>query len=126
MEKQIKKRLKELLLLVINDMKSMPKSDEYFIIKKQLIRSMSSSGANYNAACRAKSKKDFKYKLKIVIEELDESYYWIDILKSLDDNSHNFSPHLDETNQLLAIMISSVKTMEVNQKSKNHLNQKSK
>ena len=114
MEKIIKARLKTLLLSIISKSKNLPKSDEYFIIKKQLIRSMSSSAANYNAACRAKSKKDFAYKLKIVVEELDESYFWIDILKSLPDNPVNLDNPLKETNELLSIMIASVKTIESN------------
>ena len=116
MELQIKARLKKLLLLIIAESKSLPKSDEYFIIKRQLIRSISSSAANYNAACRAKSKADFAYKLKIVVEELDESYFWLDILKSLPDNPIDFTAHLKETNELLSIMISSVKTIQTNSK----------
>lgn len=118
MEQKIKTRLKKLLLLIISDCKRLPKSEEYSIIKRQLIRSMSSSAANYNAGCRAKSKKDFVYKLKLVIEELDESHFWIDILNSLPDNPEVFNNQLAEANELLSIMIASVKTMEVNQKSK--------
>jgi len=118
MEQKIKTRLKDLLLSIILDSKSFPKADEYFVMKKQLIRSMSSSAANYNAACRAKSKKDFIYKLKIVIEELDESYFWLDVLNSLPDIPMSLESHLKETNELLSIMISSVKTSELNQKSK--------
>lgn len=117
MEKLIKARLKNLLLEIIAYSKDLPKSDEYFIIKRQLIRSMSSSAANYNAACRAKSKKDFIYKLKIVIEELDESHFWLDILSSLPDKPKTLESYLKESNELLSIMISSVKTMETNQKS---------
>jgi len=111
-EQKIKARLKRLLLLIISDTKELPKSDEYFIIKRQLIRSISSSAANYNAACRAKSKRDFIYKLKIVIEELDESHFWLDILNSLPDNPKKLNAHYKESNELLSIMISSVKTME--------------
>lgn len=118
MKQKLKARLKKLLLTVIADSKSFPKSDEYFIIKRQLIRSMISSAANYNAACRAKSKKDFVYKLKIVVEELDESLFWIDILNSLPDIPLKLDAHSKETNELLSIMISSVRTSETNQKSK--------
>ena len=48
---------------------------------KQLIRSAGSVGANYRAACRAKSKADFIYKLEIVLEEADESLYWLEVSK---------------------------------------------
>ncbi len=118
MEKVIKSRLKVLLLQVIKRTKNLPKSDEYYIIKRQLIRSTSSSGANYNAVCRAKPKADFIYKLKIVIEELDETYYWMDILNSLDDCGMQFDTLMNETNELLSIMVSSLKTSQKNHKSK--------
>lgn len=53
----------------------LPKSVESAVIGKQLIRCATSVGANYQAACRAKSKADFIYKLGIVVEEADESVY---------------------------------------------------
>lgn len=58
----------------------LPKSVESGVIDKQLIRCATSVGANYRAACRAKSKADFIYKLGIVVEEADESVYWIELL----------------------------------------------
>lgn len=50
-----------------------------FKTAKQLIRSAGSVGANYRAACRAKSKADFIYKIEIVLEEADESLYWLEV-----------------------------------------------
>lgn len=52
----------------------------------QLIRCSSSVGANYRAACRAKSKPDFINKLKIVEEELDETMYFIELLAEFNPN----------------------------------------
>jgi four helix bundle protein len=51
-----------------------------FVVGKQLLRCGTSVGANYRAACRAKSQADFIAKMGIVEEEADESIYWMEIL----------------------------------------------
>ena len=50
------------------------------MIGKQLLRSGTSIGANYRAACRARSRAEFIAKLGVVVEEADESIYWIELL----------------------------------------------
>ncbi|WP_373514583.1 four helix bundle protein [Persicitalea sp.] len=60
---------------------SLPASEEARIIGKQLLRSPSSTGANYRAACRARSQAEFFSKLSITIEEADESLFWLEILE---------------------------------------------
>ncbi|MEM6541573.1 MAG: four helix bundle protein, partial [Bacteroidota bacterium] len=66
--------------------KEFPKSREFDAWVRQLIRSSSSVGANYRAACRAKSRKDFINKLKIVEEEIDESMYWLELFSKVQDS----------------------------------------
>ena len=68
-------------------------------------------GANYRAACRAKSRPDFISKMGIVEEEADETMYWIDLSIEAGllarDRVHNL---LEETSEILAITVSSINT----------------
>ncbi len=77
----------------------------------QLIRASSSVGANYRAACRAKSNADFIYKLKIVEEECDECMYFLELIVGLDESLKLMvEPIWKEANELLSIFVSSIKT----------------
>ncbi|GAB3173282.1 four helix bundle protein [Telluribacter humicola] len=76
----MKLRTKKLVLRHIKLFQSLPVTEEARIIGKQLLRSASSTGANYRAACRARSKAEFFAKLSITIEEADESLFWLEIL----------------------------------------------
>jgi len=117
MKLKIQQRFKKLLLEIIAKTKLLNDSEESKIIKRQLIRSSASSAANYRAACRAKSKPDFINKLKIVEEEIDETNFWIDILNSLPNNQLNWQKQIIESNELIAIIVSSIKTIKQTQKS---------
>jgi len=77
----MKARTKDLVLRYIKLFKALPSSEEARIIGKQVLRSASSTGANYRAACRARSKSEFFSKLSITIEEADESLFWLEILE---------------------------------------------
>lgn len=69
-------------------------------------------GANYRAACRAKSTADFINKLKIVEEEADESMYFLELLIEVCDKEHSEMKRLHkEGNELLSIVVASIKTM---------------
>lgn len=95
-----------------------PVSREYNAYCNQLIRCSSSVGANYRAACRAKSDADFINKLKIVEEEADESMYFLELLKEVSQKEHSEMTRLHkEADELLAITVASIKTMR-NRKSK--------
>ncbi|MEG3861321.1 four helix bundle protein [Microcoleus sp. herbarium12] len=74
-EQEFKRRTKQLALRVIKLVDALPKESASQVIGKQLIRSATSVGANYRAACRAKSTADLISKLRIVEEEADESLY---------------------------------------------------
>ena len=89
----------------------LPKSAVNAPYGNQLIRSSSSSGANYRAACRAKSQADFINKLKIVEEETDESVYFLELLLFFNPEYKNeFENLIKEGNELLAIIVASLKT----------------
>lgn len=77
-------------------------------VRKQLIRCSTSVAANYRAACLAQTKKGFISKLSIVIEEADESIFWIEFLKDKKlYNTHQVNNVLNEAKELTAIFISS-------------------
>lgn len=81
----------------------------------QLIRSSSSVGANYRAACRAKSGADFINKLKIVEEECDECMFFLELIKELKpDSEKSLNPIWIEANELLSIIVSSISTARKN------------
>ena len=81
---------------------------------RQLLRSGTSVGANYRAACRARSSADFVSKMGIVEEEADESIYWMDLLVDSGSVSADKVDALRrEANELLAITVSSIKTARV-------------
>lgn len=89
-----------------------PKTREYDAFCRQLIRCSSSVGANYRAACRAKSDADFVNKLKIVEEETDESMYFLEIFLIVSQKEHKeIERLLKEANELLSITIASINTM---------------
>ena len=77
----------------------------------QVVRSSASSGANYRAACRAKSKADFINKLRIVEEELDESMFFYELLAEFNQDFKSELRELyQEANELLSIVIASINT----------------
>jgi four helix bundle protein len=78
---ELQVRTKQFHVDVIRLCTYFPKNAAGFETAKQLIRSAGSVGANYRAACRAKSKADFIYKIEIVLEEADESLYWLEVTK---------------------------------------------
>jgi four helix bundle protein len=81
----------------------------------QLNRSASSTGANYRAACRAKSKNDFINKLKIVEEELDETLFFLELLIELNPElKEKIDPIYKEGNELLSIIVAALNTLRGN------------
>lgn len=96
----------------------LPNNREYNAYVNQLIRCSSSVGANYRASQRAKSSADFINKLKIVEEEADESNFFLEILIEINKNSeikNELQYLLKEGNEILAIIVASIKTARNNQ-----------
>ena len=108
---ELQERFKQFALRIIRLCQALPKDKTTDVIGGQLLRAGTSSGANYRAACRAKSTADFIYKLGIVEEELDESLYWMELLIEAEIVTENLLNNLmNEGNELLSIIISSIKT----------------
>ena len=76
-----KLRTKQLSLRVIKLFQALPKTDEARILGKQLLRSSTSVAANHRAACRARSEAEFFSKISIVVEEADETLFWLELLR---------------------------------------------
>ncbi len=107
----LKERTQNLALRIIKLVESLPNTQTARIVGKQLLRCGTSVGANYRAACRGRSRADFISKLGIVEEEADEAIYWIEILIKSDlVKQSKVENLLDETRQILAIVISSINT----------------
>jgi len=95
--------------------RTLPKTEEAKIIGRQLLRSSSSVGANYRAACRARSQAEFHSKLSIVVEEADESVFWMEVLVEAEVVKESELNYLtDEANQILKIASASRKTVSKN------------
>ncbi len=84
------------------------------LIGNQLFRSGTSVAANYRAACRGRSKAEFISKLGIVVEEADETLFWLELMKEMKIiNIPDVNALMKESNELLAIMVSSIKTVKL-------------
>ena len=111
---QFKSRTKKFVVDNINLFRTLPKTEEAKIIGRQLLSSSSSVGANYRAACRARSKAEFHSKLSIVVEEADESLFWMEILIEAKIIDRNYiQPLFTEANEILKVVSSARKTLTV-------------
>lgn len=112
MKNTLKNRTKRFAIDCWKLCQKFPVTREYDAFCRQLIRCSSSVGANYRAACRAKSDADFINKLKIVEEEADESMYFLEIFLEVSNKEHQEIERLrKEVDELLAIVVASIKTM---------------
>ena len=107
----LKARTKSFALRVIKVVDALPNTRSASVIGHQLLRSDTSVGANYRAACRARSKAEFVAKLGVVEEEADESGYWLELLVDGGLLSHaQLAELMQEADELVAITVASIKT----------------
>ena len=107
----LKERTRSFALKVIKVVEMLPKGRTADILGRQLLGAGTSVGANYRAACRARSTADFISKMGIVEEEADESIYWMELLIEAGlVRKDDLIPLLDEADQILAITVASIKT----------------
>ena len=78
---KMKSRTKEFAANVIDFCDTLESRKASAVITYQLVKSATSTGASYRAACRARSKKEFFSKISIVVEEIDESLYWLEVIQ---------------------------------------------
>ena len=120
---ELQQRTKRFHIDVIKYCTLLPKNAAGFETVRQLIRSAGSVGANYRAACRGKSKADFIYKIEIVLEEADESLYWLEITKEAalvpPDHTDQLNSLLKEASERVSIFNAADITAKKNRDQKN-------
>ncbi len=108
---EMKTRTKLFALRIIKLVEALPASRTADVVGKQLVRSGTSVGANYRAACRAKSNADFIAKMGIVEEEADECAFWLEIIVESNLMKKELVDGLsDEASQIVAMTVSSINT----------------
>ena len=113
--KELQQRTKKFHVDILKLCSDFPKNAAGFETAKQLIRAAGSVGANYRATVRAKSNADFIYKIEVVLEEADESHYWLEVVKEAEiKTGPEVERLIDEANQLTAIFAATDKTVKSN------------
>lgn len=106
MAEDLRDRTKQYALRIIKLFGALPKTTEGQVIGKQLLRSGTAVGANYREAYRARSDAEFIAKLGICLQELEETAYWLELLAEANIfTKTRLADLMDETNQLIAILI---------------------
>ncbi|MBI3401737.1 MAG: four helix bundle protein [Acidobacteria bacterium] len=105
---ELKARTQRFALAVLSFRRTLPRTEEATDIGRQLSRSATGVAANYRAACRSRSDAEFAARIGIVLEEADESAFWLEILAADGISKCEQAFHLlDEANQLTAIFAAS-------------------
>src|SRR4051812_37992996 len=101
---ELKRRTKQFGLRVIRLYRALPRNGDAQVIGRQFLRSGTSVGANYRAVCRARSSAEFVSRLAVVIEEADESLYWLEmLLDSGTVKANRLGPLMREAEELICI-----------------------
>ena len=117
----LKDRTKAFALEVVALVEELPAGRSADSIGNQLLRSGTSVGANYRAACHARSRREFIAKLGIVEEEADESQFWMDLIVARAwADADRVSKLRDEARQLVAIIVTSIRTARRTPRSISH------
>ena len=108
---EMKGRTKEFAKKIIELCRALPNNREGRLIGNQVFKSGTSVAANYRAACRGRSKAEFVSKLGIVLEEGDETLFWLELINEMEICDENLVPLLmQECDEIVAIVVSSIKT----------------
>jgi four helix bundle protein len=110
---RLRSRTKEFALQLLRLWRELPRGAESDVIGRQLLRSGTSLAANYRAACRARSRREFISKLGIAVEECDETLFWLELLQELGLlPQQRLAPLRQEAHELVAIFVASRRTAE--------------
>lgn len=112
-DRDLPKRTKEYALRIIRLYIALPKSEVARVLGKQLLRSGTSAGAHYAEANHAKSNKDFINKLEGGLQVLNESRYWLELLRDSDTvKADRLQPLIHETSELISIFVKMTTTVK--------------
>ena len=110
-QEELRNRTKRFALRIIRLFQHLPRTTEAQVLGKQLLRSGTSVGANYRAAGRGRSKAEFISKMGIVVEEADETIFWVEcLIESGIVKPELLTDILAEANELVAIFAASQRT----------------
>jgi four helix bundle protein len=115
---ELKIRTKKYGIEIIRFLYSLPRGTITSAITNQLVRSATSIGANYRAALRSRSDKEFIARIGIIVEEADETLYWLEIMNEVSQFSkskNEIELLMKEANELTAIFVSTLKTLKTQQ-----------
>ena len=108
---ELRKLTKSFAIRVVNLFRSLPHAPDAQTLGKQLLRSGTSVAANYRAVCRARSKAEFISRMGVVLEEADETVFWLELLGETGVIREPRSKDLlKEANELVAIFGASLRT----------------
>ncbi len=111
---QMRERTKQFAIRIVKLFRRIPKSDEARVIGKQVLRAGTSVAANYRAVCRARSKAEFIAKIGTVVEEADETVFWLELLIETGIvKQEQLENLLIEANELLPIFAASQNTAKI-------------
>lgn len=112
--KELQQRSKKFALAIIKFIAHLPNNRVGWTFTDQIVRSSTSVAANYRAVCRAKSDKDFISKMETVIEEADESLFWLEMIEESEVLNGDFRLRdlKREANELVSIFVASAKTVK--------------
>ena len=113
---ELKQRTKGFAIRIVRLFRSLPHTPDAQTLGRQVMRSGTSVAANYRAVCRARSKAEFISKMGVVVEEADESVFWLELLVETGVlSAERTQDLLREANELLAIFGASLRTSKLNQ-----------
>jgi four helix bundle protein len=112
---ELRDRTKAFALRIVKLFRSLPREADAQVMGKQLLRCGTSVAANYRAVCRARSKAEFVARIGIVLEESDESVFWLELLtESAVIPARKIEALLNEARELTAIFTTSQRTSKSN------------
>jgi four helix bundle protein len=110
---QLKNRTKAFSIVILDLVDKLPNTISGRAVANQIVRSGTSVAANYRAVCRARSDKEFVAKMGVVIEEADETLFWLEIIQVKNWIGHDvLLSIINEANELTSIFVSSAKTVK--------------
>ena len=114
---ELQKRTKDFAIRIVKLYRALPKTGEAKVIGNQFIRSGTAIAANYRASCRARSNAEFIAKIGVVVEEADETVFWLEMLVDCEIFAESkMKDMIQEGNELLAIFAASQSTSKKNSK----------
>jgi four helix bundle protein len=117
---ELKLRTRQLAVRIVKLYRSLPKTGEARVIGNQAVRSVTSVAADSRAACRSRSKAEFIAKIGVVVEEIDETLFWLEpLVETAIMPRERMQNLLKEVNELLAIFAAAQRTARAKGRSMN-------